>query len=113
MRFRFIVIILPCLILVGCLLVFLPISINSEPVEVKFRYMAYACGNCYPQYKVYTIQPTDTLLDDFVEKEFWVEFDSQGQEKSVMDQSERCMICCEFLFTGYFKKSIYKGTFLK
>lgn len=113
MRNKFIIITLACSLLVVGAFFFTSISINNEPVEIKFRYMAYACGDCYPQYRIEAIKPMDSSLNKFLKKEVSVEFSSLEQEKAVKKQGADCMICCDFFFTGHLKKSIYKGTFFK
>jgi len=113
MRNKFIIIILICFLVIGSLLFFTPISINDEPVEVKFLFMAYACGDCYPQYRIETIEPIDSSLNEFLKKEVRIVFSSSAQEKMVNEKASGCMICSEFFFTGYLKKSFYRGLFFK
>lgn len=93
---------------------YIPKTIDKE-VLIKCRYMAYACGDCYPQYRVDDIiksssERTNQLI---YKREISVFYDSKKLESSISRETSKCTICFEFYLSGVLKHSKSKGYFLE
>lgn len=99
--------------IIGLALFFFPNRNVGEEVTIKTNYMMYACGECYPQYKVkeivYPIKGFEFLLN----KDISVNYSSKKQEDSIKMVTEKCITCYEFYFTGKVKYSKTKGYVFK
>ena len=68
--------------------------------------MAYACGNCYPQWKVDSAFAMQNGLNELVDKDIYVVRNMMAIEDILTDSVSNCMICYDFYFTGSFKKTL-------
>jgi hypothetical protein len=94
-------------ILAGTLLVTLFIGFKSHfqkqsrKANVKCRYMAYACGECEPQYKIVeVIKGFDLNKQKLINKDIKVVFKSSSLESKIDSLTQKCAICYDFLFYG-------------
>lgn len=71
----------------------------QENVNVECRYMAYACGDCYPQYKVKKVKPA-SLGTKLTGKVIAIEFSNEKQEIEFGKQTSRCIICYNYSLSG-------------
>ncbi len=72
----------------------------------------YACGECYPQYKVKEVDPVkgyEFLLDQDIS----IIYPSKEQEDSIQKLTQKCIICYEFYFRGSVRFSKKKGYIFK
>ncbi len=93
---------------------FIPKSIDKQ-VTLKCRYMAYACGDCYPQYRVdeVIIPSSGNLQEDMLKKEISVFYKAKELENHISKETSKCIICYDFYFSGELKQSASKGYFLE
>lgn len=89
---------------------FIPKTVSDRKIKIKCSYMAYACGNCYPQYHVKQIvigknKATEMILDT----DLHIEFNDEKIKKKLISQTSKCMICYDFYFIGELKKTPVKG----
>ena len=71
----------------------------KEQVTVECRHMGYACGDCYPKYKVSKVSPekfNELILGDDID----VAFSSKLQEEKFEKEIGECRICYNFTFKG-------------
>jgi len=79
---------------------------NTSTITIKCQYMAYACGDCYPQWKLDTSFAIGNSLKDLKEKDIYVNYKGKQIEESLPDTVSKCMICYDFYFTGLLKKTL-------
>lgn len=83
----------------------------GENVSVKCMYMAYACGDCYPQYNVRDVSPL-SLKKQLLKKDIDIEFASEGQEEEFKKNVGICGICYMYDFKGHLFYSKKKKCFV-
>ena len=71
----------------------------QKNVHVLSSYMGYACGDCYPQYKVKLVMP-ESLGKKLINKEIDIEFDSAEKEREFENKRSECSICYQYDFGG-------------
>lgn len=86
---------------------------EKNDIQLQCRYMAYACGDCYPQYKI-----TDVLNDSIAKRELSgkdinLEFENEEKEQEFVQLQGNCGICFLYKFKGDLRYSITKGHILK
>ena len=69
------------------------------PVKAKLHYMAYACGDCYPQYNVKSIESSITDLPKLKNQQIHLEF-TEEMEKEINSIVEKCTICFDYDVSG-------------
>ena len=75
--------------------------------DFKCHYMAYACGDCYPQWKVDSGFAVENDLKELMEEDLYVTYKgSDVQGSSLPDSVNKCIICYDFYFTGTLKKTL-------
>ena len=63
--------------------------------------MAYACGDCYPQYKITTVLDSKGFSkQELLEKDIKVVFTDKEFGKRLDEQVQKCIICYEFELIG-------------
>src|SRR6266498_4508249 len=73
--------------------------------KLEFSYMAYACGDCYAQYKVNRIlRPEKNELKDLVGTDIKVIFKEDKLEKRIDSLTGKCAICYNYYFVGTLTK---------
>jgi len=77
---------------------------NAGAMTIKCHYMAYACGDCYPQWKIDSGFAVENGLKDLIEKDIYVNY--KGKQIGEPDSINKCMICYDFYFTGLLKKTL-------
>jgi hypothetical protein len=109
MRVKFLYFLIPVILLI---IYFFPVNTSKGKMKIKCRNMAYACGDCYPQYRVLEIlQNQNEESKKILNKELKIEFESEKIEKDLDVNTSRCLICYDFYFTGVLKKSFHKGAY--
>ena len=83
----------------------------QKNVSVKCVYMAYACGDCYPQYSVSEVLPS-SLDKKLLKKDIDIEFASKEQEEEFKKQIGVCGICHTYDFKGDLYYSNKKGCYV-
>jgi hypothetical protein len=76
-----------------------------DTVSVQVRYMAYACGECFPQYRIEKVLFSEADSMDFLNREVSIEFTDKKLEKfvnSCIQQSKR-----RFIFSGNITRNNY------
>lgn len=74
--------------------------------------MAYACGDCYAQYRVKEVLDADVdIVKSILNTDIVIEFKDEQMEKDLDKSTSKCVICYDFNFTGELKQSKSKGTF--
>jgi len=71
----------------------------QKDVSVSCVYMAYACGDCYPQYNVRNVKPSD-VERKILNKDVDIEFVNKEQKDAFEKQVEACGICYIYEFKG-------------
>jgi hypothetical protein len=79
---------------------------DKRTVMIKCHYMAYACGDCYPQWKIDSSFAVENGLKDLIEKDIYVNYKGKQIEESVPDSISKCIICYDLYFTGLLKKTL-------
>ena len=79
---------------------------NTGNMTIKCHYMAYACGDCYPQWQIDSSFAAENDLKDLKEKDIYVYYKGEQVEESLPDSISKCMICYDFYFTGLLKKTL-------
>jgi hypothetical protein len=92
---------------------YIPKTIDKS-VIIKCRYMAYACGDCYPQYRVDEVinSLSEKTKETILKQDISVFYEKKELENSIDKQTSKCVICFNFYFTGVLKHSKSKGYFL-
>ena len=75
-------------------------------MTIKCRYMAYACGDCYPQWHTDSSFVAENDLKELIEENFYVVYKGKQVEESLPDSVNKCIICYDFYFTGLMKKTL-------
>lgn len=78
---------------------------NKQSV-IKCHYMAYACGDCYPQWNIDSSFAVANSLKELIEKDIYVNYKGKEVEESIPDSVDKCIICYDFYFTGTLKKTL-------
>jgi len=81
-------------------------SQNKSPLSIKCHYMAYACGDCYPQWHIDLSFGAENDFKNLIEKELYVNYKGKEVEESLPDSVNKCIICYDFYFTGLIKKTL-------
>jgi len=68
--------------------------------------MAYACGDCYPQWHIDLSFGAENDFKNLIEKELYVNYKGKEVEESLPDSVNKCIICYDFYFTGLIKKTL-------
>lgn len=85
----------------------------SEKISLKCHYMAYSCGDCYNQYQVEKIVSVTDNYDFLLGKEIAISFENENIAKELDKKTQKCVICYDFYFDGYVKKTIYQNIFFQ
>lgn len=86
--------------------------IIKKNTTLSCHFMAYACGDCYPQYKVE--KAPGELEKKLLGKDIMISFNSWIQEEKFLKQVERCAICYNYNLTGnLYYSNRYKCYLLK
>jgi len=100
------------LVLIGVAYYLFPKKLSDSKMKIKCNYMAYACGDCYPQYNVKEIlEGDDQKTCKIIGTDLIVEFKDKTAEQIVDKNTAKCVICYDFVFTGNLKHSAWKGTY--
>ena len=87
-----------------------PQRLSPPSVNVVARYMFYACGDCYPQFRIIQV---NTAADDennlrrFLNWEIFVDY--QGKELTFPPEVGDCFNAYKFHLTGQFKRRLFRG----
>ena len=74
--------------------------------------MAYACGDCYPQYRIDEILEGNEANKKLLKSEINIEYKTAEIENKLDKKVSKCIICYDFYFTGQIKRSKSKGLYL-
>lgn len=78
---------------------------KQDSVCIKLSYMAYACGDCYPQYRIDSVLYSREIDKSFyLNKEVYVEFvaESLRKQTEAFDCSGQCY---SYLISGILKRN--------
>jgi hypothetical protein len=81
------------------LIVYFTVSTKTN-VQLQCIYMAYACGDCYSQYRVQQVYAPSSMRDKLMNKDIAVVFDNARQEAAFNDKVGDCLICYVFDLRG-------------
>jgi hypothetical protein len=73
---------------------------------IKCHYMAYPCGDCYPQWQIDSNYAAENGLKELIKKDIYINRNGQAVEGLISDSTSKCMICYDFYFTGSMKKTL-------
>ena len=99
------------ILIVSAVLYFKSFDASKGKVKLKCYYMAYACGDCYPQYRIDKILEGN-LDTSYLGKEISLEFEIPEKESELDNKTGRCITCYDFYLTGLLKRSKTKGIYL-
>ena len=68
--------------------------------------MAYACGDCYPQWRVDSNFAVEQGLKELIGKDIHVDRKGIQIENLITDSVSKCIICYDFYFNGSLKKTL-------
>ena len=69
-------------------------------VHVRCQYMAYACGDCTPQYRIIEVYNPLEWKDELIGKEMNIRFEGKPEEEMYDEKVYDCMICYWYEFQG-------------
>lgn len=101
-RFFFGIILLICA-LYGLYYWFVPTGIYGNALQVKCAYRRYACGDCFPQYKIVEVIKGSRSLKGI---DLDLDFESNNLD-SIEKASDKCAICLDFYIVGNLKYTRY------
>lgn len=77
------------------------IPIRQFKIKAKCNYMAYACGECEPQYKVESVLSIDGIdKNKILNQDIEIVFKSPVLEK-IDSITQKCAICYDYYVQGY------------
>jgi hypothetical protein len=79
---------------------------NKLALTIKCHYVAYACGDCYPQWHIDSSFAVENGMKELIEKDLYVMYKGKQFEESLPDSVGKCMICYDFYFTGLLKTTL-------
>jgi hypothetical protein len=79
---------------------------GKRPITLKCHYMAYACGDCYPQWRVDSSFAIEKDLRELIGKDIYVERKGVVLEELITDSASKCMICYDFYLNGSLKRTL-------
>lgn len=86
----------------------LPVMNKSKDIQVKCRYMAYACGDCYPQFKIDSVlYPTNS--DKLVGEDIYLVYENNSESFLLEEKIDSCWICYDYYVEGELKESLFKS----
>lgn len=98
------------IIFLACVYFLWPTEIAKGQVQIKCHYMAYACGDCYAQYRIDDAYGIDgSIKDKLIHTDIYVQFKSTDIEYALDNATGQCATCYEFLLTGHLQQSRAKG----
>jgi hypothetical protein len=62
--------------------------------------MAYACGDCYPQFKVDTILLSNPRMDKLLGQDVYLVYQKNGIRYSFDKEINNCAICYDYYIEG-------------
>jgi hypothetical protein len=92
-------------IFLACLIILFQSCKNNEikGVEIRCRYQMYACGDCFPQYKVLEVK---NVAPDIEKKIIGLDifiFEKMNINKNILE-GEVCLICFDIYAIGNLRK---------
>ena len=95
------------LVLLFCTISFC--SCRSDYAKIKCNYMAYACGDCYPQFRIDSIySSTNNLLK--IDDNIHLKLKKENTFVDLESLIDRCWICYDYYVEGTVNKNIFTGT---
>ena len=85
-------------------------SKTIKDAHVKCYYMAYACGDCTPQYQIREVYSPKELGEELLGKEISIKFNTTQEEADFENKVSKCSICYWYEFKGEIIKSGEKIT---
>lgn len=76
---------------------------NEQPLQITAHYMRYACGDCYPQWKV---EKAEQPLQKIIGKDIQVYFKEKPVEEYLSKKEKVELIEYSFSFEGKLKSTI-------
>lgn len=81
---------------------------NKRDIEIKSRYMFYACGDCYPNFRIEEVIGSNMQSNNIIGQDIDLEFKDTKLQHSFESSTKKCMFCCRFQFKGDLNYSILK-----
>lgn len=78
---------------------------SDESVTLRFHYMLYACGDCYPQWNADSVIAGPENSSAFIGKDMNIYYQEKELEDQLSESEQVCMICLEFYVTGKVMKT--------
>jgi hypothetical protein len=73
----------------------------SSKAKIKCWYMAYACGECWPQYRIKDVfSVSNVTKKELLNKDVRVIFKSEKLEKKIDSLTYKCVVCYDFYIEG-------------
>lgn len=89
------------------LFIFLISCTKSTEIELTCSYQAYACGDCYPQFKI------DTIIYDIDSNvEIGDNIKIIYKDKELEEWIDSCLICYNFKVKGKIHKKLWKNYYV-
>ena len=82
------------------------LSQTDEPVTAEFRYMRYACGDCYPQWNVQNVIGDVKADGKYKGKDMLVYFQEQELYNILKTNDQNCITCFQFIIKGKIEKTL-------
>ena len=84
-------------------------SCSNIDISVKCSYMGYACGDCYPQFRIDSIiSIKKSNYSNLIGKDVYIIYNEQELEELI----DSCWICYDYYVEGNLQKSLFKKYFI-
>jgi hypothetical protein len=77
-----------------------------ESITVEFRYMQYACGDCYPQWNVQKVIGDGKADSKYKGRDMQVYFQQKELYDILKTNDQNCIICFQFIVKGKVEKTL-------
>jgi hypothetical protein len=79
---------------------------TPKSVTVEFRYIRYACGDCYPRWNVIKFNEDTKMNKSFYNKDMQIYYKGKKLDDVLNDEDWDCVICSKFIVTGKIEKTL-------
>ena len=99
---------------IACSICLVACQPNMEnDIQLQCRYMAYACGDCYPQYQVEKVFEGRAAQQELLGKDIYLEFEDEQKQREFEGLEANCAFCFLYKLRGDLRHSFAKGYILK
>ncbi len=89
--------------------------LKNKDIELVCKWQGYACGDCYPQFKVYKIISSYDKRNNILNKDIHIKKNINGRyfdiDYGLNKRVPRCMICYTFVVKGSLYYNIWKNEY--